>query len=299
MERKIPLSFAILIISLLLQISIKMSAQQNQISQHLPSNVDAWSNVGNDKEYNEDNLYEHINGGAELFISYGFIKTISRTYSKGGEAEISVDIYNMIEPKNAFGIFSHSRESIDYTYGQGCQIYEDAVLFWKDRYYVAISCFKCIDNTQDVLLEMARYISSSIDSEGSLPEILSKLPRNKLLEESILYFNHHAWQNAFYYLGDDNFLFITKETDVVLAKYGEAGNLQYLMMIQYIDDQKASLAMENFRKDYLEDSDKQIMLLEDGFWLGTAKKDSFVMLVFHGNSKEQVIDLLNSVQETL
>ena len=299
MERKTPILLAILIIALLLQISIHMSAQQNQFSQYLPTNVDGWSRVGSDKKYNEENLYEHINGGAELFISYGFNEAISRTYSKGGEAEISVDIYDMIESKNAFGIFSHSREGIDSAFGQGCQIYEDAVLFWKDRYYVAISCFKCFDNTQDVLLEMARHISSSIDIDGSLPGILSKLPKHELLEESILYFNHHAWQNAFYYLGDDNFLNITKETDAVLAKYSDAENLQYLMLIQYSDDQKASLALENFRTDYLEDSDKQIMLLEDGFWLGTAKKGSFVMLVFHGNSKKQVIDLLNSAKEVL
>ncbi len=276
-----------------------MSAQENKISQYLPSKVDTWSTLGYDKEYNEDNLYEHINGGAELFISYGFIEAISRTYSKGGEAEISVDIYDMIESKNAFGIFSHSRESIDYTVGQGCQIYEDAILFWKDRYYVAILCFKCLDNTQTVLLEMAKHISGSIKSDGPLPGILSKLPKKGLLEESILYFNHHAWQNAFYYLGDANFLFITKETDAVLAKYGEAGSQQYLMLIQYSNDQKASLALENFRKEYLEDSEKQILHTEDGYWMGTGQEGSFVMLVFHGNSKKQVIDLLNSVQETL
>ena len=178
MKRKIPLLFVIIFIALLFQISITMSAQENKISQHLPSKVDAWSTIGDDKEYNEESLYEHINGGAELFISYGFNEAISRTYSKGGEAEISVDIYDMIESKNAYGVFSHSRESIDYTVGQGCQIYEDAVLFWKDRYYVAILSFKCLDDTQTVLLEMAKQISKSIDSEGSLPGILSKLPKN-------------------------------------------------------------------------------------------------------------------------
>ena len=276
-----------------------MLAQQNKASQHLPSKIDAWYTIGDDKEYNEESLYEHINGGAELFISYGFNEAISRTYSKGGEAEISVDIYDMIESKNAYGVFSHSRESLDYSIGQGCQIYEDAVLFWKSRYYVAILSFKCLDNTQPVLLKMAKHISNSIKSKGPLPGILSKLPKKGLLEESILYFNHHAWQNAFYYLGDDNFLFITKETDAVLAKYGEKGRLQYLMLIQYSNDQKASLALKNFRKEYLENSEKQILLLEDGYWMGANQKGSFVMLVFHGDSKGQIIDLLNSVQETL
>ena len=146
---------------------------------------------------------------------------------------------------------------------------------------------------------MAKHISGSIKSDGPLPGILSKLPKEGLLEESILYFNHHAWQNAFYYLGDDNFLFINKETDAVLAKYGKAENQQYLMLIQYPDKKKASLALENFRNDYLENSDREILLLEDGYWMGTGQKGSFVMLVFHGNSKKQVIDLLNSVQEIL
>ena len=34
-----------------------------------------------------------------------------------------------------------------------------------------------------------------------------------MIEESILYFHHHAWQNAFYYLSDENILNITRSSD--------------------------------------------------------------------------------------
>ncbi len=276
-----------------------MSAQQKNLSSLLPSETDGWKISGQDKMHNEENLYEHINGGAELFISYGFNAALTRVYTKGGEAEISVDIFDMKEPKNAFGVFSHSREGIDNSIGQGCQIYEDAVLFWKNKYYVSISSFKSLENTQPVLIKMANYISETIGSDGSLPEVLSKLPGDELIEQSVLYFNHYAWQNAFYYLGDDNYLNITKDTDAVLAKYGKGNKQRYLMMIRYPDKRQAEQALKNFRKEYLENGDKDILRLEDDYWAGTAEKGKYVMVVLHANSEQEVRDLLKSAKKSL
>jgi len=146
---------------------------------------------------------------------------------------------------------------------------------------------------------MANYISETIGSDGSLPEVLSKLPGDELIEQSVLYFNHYAWQNAFYYLGDDNYLNITKDTDAVLAKYGKGNKQRYLMMIRYPDKRQAEQALKNFRKEYLENGDKDILRLEDDYWAGTAEKGKYVMVVLHANSEQEVRDLLNSAQKLL
>ncbi len=273
--------------------------QQKDISGFFPEVIDGWQQTDPGRCFNADNLYEHINGGAELFISYQFISACTRTYSQGDQAEISIDIFDMGQPKNAFGVFGHSRETTDRTVGQGCQLYEDAVIFWQDRYYVAITCFRCPVNIQDVLLKMARHVSGAIGKEGDMPGIFSKLPRGHLHEESILYFNHHAWQNAFYYFGDENYFNIDRETDAIMARYDFDKDQLYAMLIQYPDNQKAGDGLMNFRQKYLEGEKERLVKLEDGYWLGADQKDNFVVVVFHAMSGDHAEALLLSVLKKL
>ncbi len=276
-----------------------MYARQKVPVEFLPDRVGAWKQSGPDKHFDSGNLYDHIDGGAELFISYNFKEAVSRTYKKGGEAEITVDIFDMNQPKNAFGVFTHSRETVDHTVGQDCQIYQDAIIFWKNRYYVAITCFKCPDDIQSTILSMANYISRAIGAGGSLPAIISRLPKKGLYEESILYFNHYAWQNAFYYFGDENYFNIDSDTDAVLARYDQAGEPLYLMLIQYPDEQKAEAGLEKFENDYLENTTGKILRLEDGFWLGNTRVGAYFIVVFHAKSEDEVAGLLNLVKNKL
>ena len=286
-------------IAVLIFFQTGMSQPTKDIATLFPQSVDGWRPAASDKCFNPDNLYEHINGGAELFISYDFKKSCTRTYSHGDEAEISIDIFDMGVPKNAFGVFGHSRETTDRTVGQGCQIYEDAVIFWQSRYYVAITCFKCPDDIQGVLLRMARHISDAIGEQGTLPAVITKLPADGLHRESILYFNHPAWQNAYYYFSDDNYLNINKNTDAVLAKYDAGDEQVFLMLIQYPDEQKAKAGLMNFREKYLEGAPEQFIKLEDGYWLGLEQKHDFVVMVFHSKSIDHARALLHSVIEKL
>ncbi len=276
-----------------------MTMQQKDIHDLFPKTIGGWQQTDPGKCFTTDNLYEHINGGAELFISYQFISACTQTYTRGDRGEISLDIFDLGKPKNAFGVFGHSREALDWRIGQGCQIYEDAVIFWQDKYYVAITCFKCPDDVQGVLLEMARYVSKAIDKKGALPEVISKLPEKNLREESILYFNHHAWQNAFYYFGDDNYFNIDKETDAVLARYDMNDDQMYMMLIQYPDVGKAQGGLMSFREKYLEGEKEQFVKLEDNYWLGSAQKGNFVTVVFHARSKAHAQTLLRSVMKKL
>ncbi|MEE9464267.1 MAG: DUF6599 family protein, partial [Candidatus Neomarinimicrobiota bacterium] len=83
------------------------------LAQLMPGTVEDWQTGRADKIYNRENLYEYINGGAELYLSYGFLQMISRTYTKSGKPDIVVDIFDMGSSRNAFGVFSHSREAIE------------------------------------------------------------------------------------------------------------------------------------------------------------------------------------------
>ena len=92
--------------------------------------------------YVSENLYEHINGGADYFIAYGFVALTGINYApvSGGMDSVTVDIYDMGDKLNAFGVFQPRRDSqaSSLNIGTGSCGYDEYVAFHKDRYYVEI-----------------------------------------------------------------------------------------------------------------------------------------------------------------
>lgn len=60
------------------------------------------------RSFSESSLYGYIDGGAELYLEYGF-DTLVVTEVKTKEKEIKVEVYRMKDAEAAFGIFSVSR----------------------------------------------------------------------------------------------------------------------------------------------------------------------------------------------
>ena len=66
--------------------------------------VEGWIQEGEVSTYDVDTLWEYIDGAAELFIDYGVL-TCRTTDLSSGDVTVTVDLYDMDIPLNAFGIF--------------------------------------------------------------------------------------------------------------------------------------------------------------------------------------------------
>lgn len=67
--------------------------------------VDGWALAGDVLTYDADNLWEYINGAAELFLEYD-VQTCRTADLASGDMMVTVDLYDMGTPLNAFGIFN-------------------------------------------------------------------------------------------------------------------------------------------------------------------------------------------------
>ncbi len=271
-----------------------MTTSAQPISEFLPKGIDGWETSGQDRYYYPETLYDYIDGGAELFISYGFNRVISRTYKMSGQPDIQVEIFDMVEPKNAFGVFSQGREQLDDTYGQGSLTYEGAILFWKGRYYVSVVCDFQTSIAKQGMEALAQKIDKKIKEKGELPEIISWLPESDLVPESVFYFHHYVWVNAFYFIADDNIFNIDERDDAVLAKYGPPDRRSYLLLIRYENGDEANDAHRNFLHHYAPELEgKTAVELEDGKWTGSRVEKELLICVFNGESEAAVESLIN------
>ncbi len=299
---------------------VSMSKEINtKLSRLLPPAVDGWEQT-EDQFYDRTNLYEYIDGGAELYLSYGFQEVLSRRYHRDGQPMIVADVFDMKESANAFGLFCHSREIVDCTYGQGSQSYPGLLTFWKDRYYVSILASPETPESKKAIANLARKIEKKIDRTGKLPGILGYLPRKNLKEESIRYFTHHAWLNSHFFIADENIFQINVESPAVLARYPGQG---ILLIVIYPDPNQAQAAYQAYENYFATQNASQgtvqdqrishpegqtpigfptkmkITKLEDGSWTGARLYDRQFVAVFQGNGEEQLAALIAEVPKNL
>jgi len=276
---------------------LSMRHSKTNIYQKLPDSLGEWTAESivyfNDKK----SLYDYIDGGAELYISYGFKSAASRKYIKTGQPEVVVEIFDMNTSENAYGVFSNTRYEEDFTFGQGSQYVEGTLFFWKSNYYVSIMTNEETDESKKLIFELGKIITEEIKESGKKPGILKLLPLNGLDRSSVLYFHHYIWVNSFYFIADENFLLIDDNTDALLAKYGPPDNRSYLLIVQYNDNETASKAYNNFIANYFpEGKSEDITRLEDQTWITINLIDNTFYGLFNGNSKESISRLMSDIK---
>jgi hypothetical protein len=152
--------------------------------------IEGWSFSEAPQVFAPDNLYEYIDGAAESYLAYDFRELAVAQYQKtGSDASMTIEIYDMGSPLNAFGIYSVERYPENKIVSVGAQGYvEDEVLnFYVGGYYVKIVCFNTGDETASVLEKAAGKVAAKAGPAGSLPALLSVFPAEGLVAHSEKY----------------------------------------------------------------------------------------------------------------
>ena len=207
-------------------------------SRLLPTDeVAGWVLRETPRRFTPDDLYEHIDGNADLFKSFGFEEAAVGDYVPTGADEgwISVEVYDMGAPLHAFGIYR--AEKADGVKGVpiGVQGYESAgvIAFWKGRYYVKVSS---IEGEGAVgARRLAETVAARIGGESAMPVELSRLPSENRVPGSERYVKKSALGHRFL-------------NEVVSARYGLDKARSFLYIADLGESTKAKEAFGKLRE---------------------------------------------------
>jgi len=253
----------------------------NDFTRVLPDAVAGWKRADPPDIYTPENLSTYIDGGAELYISYNFKNALSLKYTDAADNEIAVDIFDMGSAPDAFGVFAHSRETIDDRFGQGSEYAAGLLTFWKDRYYVSILAYPETAEKREVVFELGRTIAGGIGRDGALPPIIALLPAENLLPETVRYFHHYIWLNSFHFVSHENVLNIGNDTPAALGKYRQDGGTYFLLLVRYPDAARAEAAGRQFRQKLLDGAEDGMSRTKEGRWTGLECRGDLVSIVFN------------------
>lgn len=268
----------------------------NGFYQVLPDAINGWKKPPTPDIYTPANLSKYIDGGAELYLSYNFQGALALKYTDAAQNEIEVDVFDMGSGPDAFGVFAHSRETIDSSFGQGSEYDAGLLTFWKDRYYVSILAYPETPAKKDVVFKLGRAIEGAIKDEGALPAVIGLLPAENLIPESVKYFHHYIWLNSFTFVSNDNVLNIGPDTPAALGKYRQAGAASFLLLVRYPDAARAQAAAALFREKVLEGAANDLRQTKEGRWMGFECRGALVGVVLNAPDAAGVHALLAKVK---
>ncbi len=170
-----------------------------------------WSRLGDACSFTAKNLWEYIDGAADLFLAYGFARLDAAQYIGNGGAErsITIDIYDMGAPINAFGIYASEKGDDVKPLAAGTQGYEagELLALWKGSYYVKVAMMDASD--AEAARALATATAERLAGGTELPAELKRIPEEGRVAGSERYarkdaLGHKALSNvvsADYHLG--------------------------------------------------------------------------------------------------
>ncbi len=152
--------------------------------------IEGWKLAEELQSFFPEDLYEYIDGAAESYLGYDFKELVVAQFQKTGtEASVTLEIYDMGNGTNAFGIFSSERfpENKVVDVGTSGYIEGEVLNFICGNAYVKIMSFDSDQETPAVLDAFARKVAGKMGGRGGLPPLLSAFPRDGIVANSEKY----------------------------------------------------------------------------------------------------------------
>jgi hypothetical protein len=190
---------------------------------------------GKPEMYTPDNLYEYINGAAEVFLSYDFRELAALTYEDPQKHSLTIDIYRHSDARNGFGIYSQEKPVKGDFLRIGAQgYYEKGVLnFFKGSYYVKMSGFDLGDKDKTVLGDVAKKIAQGLSGATHFPLPVTCFPGKGKVKDSEKFIAGNFLGHSFLH-------------SAFVTEYEEKGEKFQIFLIQAAD----AVAAQKIRNDY-------------------------------------------------
>lgn len=196
--------------------------------------------------YNGNDLYTLIDGGADLYMEYGFIKAVDAAYLLNGTSRIDIQIYEMTDAGAAYGIYTNSRsESDTLTLNNPLAfIKSQYAMFCKDRYFGVISLTDNSDEwSTSFLTDLVEKIASKIENNKPFPELVGKLLKAGFSYNQLKYIRGKLALSSSYFFSNNDIFNISEAVSVNTET-------SQIIVFSYANKDTSSNRFESIKKEF-------------------------------------------------
>jgi hypothetical protein len=213
--------------------------------------VAGWMPDGEIETYNSETIFDLVDGQADFFFAYGFEQVAVQRYKNAEDVVLDVQIWQMIDDEGAYGLFSAgvAGEPVDVG-NEGDVDPGRRLAFWQDRYVAQLFARQEIPDAD--LRSFAGAVSAALPAGGERPALVDRLPAGGMVPRSTVFFHEELSIQNEVWLGGENILGLSPDTDGVLARYEIDGATVHLLLVEYPDAEAASAAVEALERGGIE-----------------------------------------------
>jgi hypothetical protein len=243
-----------------------------------PGEITGWTPAEEARLYNRENIFNLVNGQAEAFFVYGFEQVAVQAYANVDKKQLNVEIWQLATPADAYGLFTFGRSGSSVNIGnEGDAEPGRRLSFWQDRYTVHVSARQEVDDA--LLWSFAQSVSTALPKGGEPPPLINRLPQIGLKEHDFIFFHEELSIQDRIWLGGENILGLSHDTNGVVASYELAGAPVLLLLIEYPTTGQAAAGVEALQTDQVTD-------------LVTAQAQNNLLVAVFGEVDEAAVDTL-------
>ncbi len=149
-----------------------------------------WKPDGPSRTFTADDLYEYLDGGAEGYLIFGFVRLEHQTCAKGADSLV-IDVSEMNDPDAAYGLFAARRDPRQplRRIGMGGEILPNRASFAKGKYYVELTAMPG-EEYRPTLRVFTVALEKRLTGRSTPPGALAWFPRGhtsvRLIPRSVL-----------------------------------------------------------------------------------------------------------------
>ena len=263
----------------------------------IPAQINGWKADGRDGVYDRKTLYDYIDGGAEVYLAYGFKQALARRFARPGHPAITVDLFDMGSSQDAYGVFSFEREGPDVGIGQDSEYGGGLLRFWKGAFFAAILADQETPASKRAVMALGKVVAQKIKPLGERPGILRFLPESGLIKTSVRFFHKKSGIDYHYFLADENILNLSERTNALLARYKLGETKAQLLITEYPEEVAAKQAFDSFVGAYMpEGRSAGVLQTENGKWVAAKALGARVVIIFDAPDEPSAENLIAEVR---
>ena len=251
-----------------------------------------------------EGLWNYIDGGADPYLTYAFLRAGTCQYGAGGQARVKLDIWQFGNTADAFGVHNLDRavDAQPLDVGDAAAATADSLWMWQDKYAVWLRAAAGRAALKDGR-EMAKQVSAMLPPTGARrPALVSRLPASQQAPLSALYFHSAramtlAAQNRDLYLAEKAIPDILgASVSGVMAQYEVSGGKKAWLVLAGPDGASLAARFAEMRRNWGQPEETAdgitIFAESDGFFAAQLVSDALLIAALRCPSRADALALV-------
>lgn len=161
------------------------------LTEYLPqeTELNGWLPDDAPRIFEGEDLFSLIDGGAAMYLEYGFTRAATQTYTHPQKHVIDLQIFEMSDAAAAYGIYTVTSGDAGQPIplGNAGKLESSYLTFWKGRFLVTVTGNDTDQTTLDEIMGFAKVVDANMQETGPPPQLPECLPQKPISPSSVKY----------------------------------------------------------------------------------------------------------------